>query len=303
MNPAAEHAPESQLQIEQLWIYPVKSCAGVALDQVELTDTGLAWDRAWMVIDADGVFVTQRQRPRMALIQPSFKLGELVLRAPGMMALHLSLESAEAALQVRVWDEHVSAYDMGAVAAQWFSDFLGQPLRLVRFDPQGRRACSPAWCGGRSAHTQFADGFSLLLSNQASLDELNARLAQAGVAPVGMARFRPNIVLGGLPAYAEDRLAALHIDSAGGAHESGALIEAVKPCTRCALVDIDPATAEAPSSASPVLQMLQSYRQDPRVDGAASFGMNAIVLAGDAQMLRVGQRVTTQASPAAGGAP
>ena len=112
-------------RIDQLWIYPVKSCAGISLNEAELTETGLAHDRSWMVVDAQGTFVTQRELPRMALIQPAFKLGQLVLRAPGMLALHLALDAAETPLRVRVWDDEVEAYDMGDVAAQWFSDFLG----------------------------------------------------------------------------------------------------------------------------------------------------------------------------------
>src|SRR5574343_1395725 len=93
------------LQIEQLWIYPVKSCAGIRLEQAELQLAGLEWDRAWMVVDAQGEFVSQRELPRMVLIQPAFKLDQLVLRAPGMLALHLSLEAAEFPRRVRVWDD------------------------------------------------------------------------------------------------------------------------------------------------------------------------------------------------------
>jgi uncharacterized protein YcbX len=149
-----------QATIAQLWVYPVKSCAGISLTEAELTDTGLLYDRAWMVVDSDGEFVTQRELPRMALIQTAFKMGQLVLRAPGMLALHLALDAAEGPLKVRVWDDEVQAYDMGDLAAQWFSDFLGQPLRLARFDPEVRRVCSLKWTGGREAVTQFADGFS-----------------------------------------------------------------------------------------------------------------------------------------------
>jgi len=166
-----------QATIAQLWIYPVKSCAGVVMTEAELTPTGLAWDRAWMVVDDEGEFVTQRELPRMALIQPSFKLGQLVLRAPGMLALHLSLEAAEWPVKVRVWDDVVEAWDMGDVAAQWFSDFLGpdapadlKRLRLVRFDPEVRRLCSTKWTGGRESVTQFADGFGVLVTSTASIE-------------------------------------------------------------------------------------------------------------------------------------
>ncbi len=275
-----------QATIAQLWVYPVKSCAGISLTEAELTDTGLLYDRAWMVVDSDGEFVTQRELPRMALIQTAFKMGQLVLRAPGMLALHLALDAAEGPLKVRVWDDEVQAYDMGDLAAQWFSDFLGQPLRLARFDPEVRRVCSLKWTGGREAVTQFADGFSLLVTSTASLDELNTRLGAAGHAPVGMLRFRPNVVLAGVEAHDEDRVGALRIDTGHGA---SALIEPVKPCGRCPIPNIDPATA---TSSPEVSDTLQGYRQDPRLDGAITFGMNAIVLEGDGQMLRVGQPVS-----------
>lgn len=292
MNPLTA-AADVQATIEQLWVYPIKSCGGVALTEAELTDTGLAFDRAWMVVDTEGEFVTQRELPRMALIQPAFKLGQLVLRAPGMLALHLSLDAAEWPQKVRVWDDTVMAYDMGDVAAQWFSDFLGldapadlKRLRLVRFDPEVKRACDAQWTGGREANTQFADGFGLLVTSTASLAELNERLAKAGQAPVTLQRFRPNIVLGGIEAHDEDRLGAMTISTGD---ESTAVIEPVKPCARCPIPNIDPATA---ASTPAVSDVLQSYRQDPRVNGAITFGMNAMVLQGDGQMLRVGQRVS-----------
>ena len=280
-----------QASIEQLWIYPVKSCAGVRVEQAELTDTGLLYDRAWMVVDAQGQFVSQRELPRMALIQPSFKLGQLVLRAPGMLSLHLALDAAEEPATVRVWDDTVQAYDMGDVAAQWFSDFLGpeapaalKRLRLARFDPEVKRPSDPKWTGGREAGTQFADGFALLITSAASIDELNSRLVGAGQPPVDQRRMRPNIVLGGLQAHDEDRTGALRIQTG----EGQALLAPVKPCTRCSIPDVDPDSAQTGTAVS---DSLRAYRADARVNGAITFGMNAIVLEGDGQVLRVGQRV------------
>ena len=280
-----------QATIAEIWVYPVKSCAGIRVPEAELTDTGLLYDRAWMVVDADGEFVTQRELPRMALIQTAFKMGQLVLRAPGMLSLHLALDAAEGPLKVRVWDDEVLACDMGDVAAQWFSDFLGpdapaglKRLRLARFDPEVRRLSSLKWTGGREATTQFADGFSLLVTSTASLAELNTRLAADGHAAVEMQRFRPNLVLAGVEAHDEDRIGPMQITTDSAA----AVIEAVKPCGRCPIPNIDPATAE---SSPEVSDTLQAYRQDPRLGGAITFGMNAIVLDGDGQVLRVGQRV------------
>jgi uncharacterized protein len=294
MNPVATPAADLQATIEELWVYPVKSCAGIQLRESELTDTGLLYDRAWMVVDSEGEFVSQRELPRMALIQPSFKMGQLMLRAPGMLSLHLGLDVAEGPLKVRVWDDAVDAYDMGDVAAQWFSDFLGpdapahlKRLRLARFDPEARRPCDPAWTGGVEATTQFADGFGLLVTSSASLADLNQRLVAAGHEPVDMRRFRPNIVLAGVESHDEDRVNALTITTGDGA----VVIKPVKPCGRCPIPNIDPGTA---TSSPAVGDTLQTYRQDPRLDGAITFGMNAIVIEGDGQMLRVGQAASAE---------
>ncbi len=281
-----------QATIDELWIYPVKSCAGVRVNEAELTDTGLLYDRAWMVVDERGEFVSQRELPRMALIQPAFRMGQLMLRAPGMLALHLQLDAAEGPLKVRVWDDEVAACDMGDLAAQWFSDFLGadapaslKKLRLARFDPDVRRPSDSRWTGGREAGTQFADGFALLVTSSASLAGLNERLSAAGAPAVDQRRVRPNLVLGGVEAHDEDRTGPLTIHTDGGR----AVVEPVKPCARCSIPDVDPDTA---ATGHAVGDALQGYRQDARVGGAVTFGMNAIVLEGDGQMLRVGQRVS-----------
>lgn len=278
--------PDSDLSgtIARLFVYPVKSCAGIEVQQALLTDTGLDLDRAWMVVDAEGMFVTQRTLPRMALIRPQLKGDEMVLRAPGMLALHVAIDAVEAPATVTVWRDTVPAWDMGAVAAQWFTDFLGQPCRLVRFDPEYRRLSSMEWTGGVEAPNQFSDGFPLLLASQASMDELNLRLQAAGHAAAGIERFRPNVVLAGVDAHDEDRVDLVRVD----AQEGEIHLQPVKPCSRCPIPDIDPATAESNPSMG---DTLRTYRKDQRLDGAITFGMNAIVRQGAGQMLRVGQRV------------
>ena len=273
--------PDVHARLARLFVYPVKSCAGVEVTEAVLTPAGLDLDRAWMVVDAQGEFVTQRELPRMALVQPRLKHHEVVLRAPGMLALHLAVDAVEAPVRVRVWDDEVPAYDMGDVAAQWFSDFLGAKLRLVRFDPEHPRLSSLKWTGGIEAPNLFSDGYPLLVVGQASLDGLNARLAAGGHAPVGMDRFRPNLVIDGLQEHDEDRLAWLRIEAA-----APVLLKPVKPCPRCPIPDIDPATGLAGRA---VGDTLQAYRQDARLQGAVSFGMNLVVLEGAEQVLRVGQ--------------
>ncbi|TSE32499.1 MOSC domain-containing protein [Tepidimonas charontis] len=279
--------------LQELWIYPVKSCAGLRLRSVELLDTGLEWDRTWMVVDEDGEFVSQRELPRMALIRPRLRMGRLELSAPGMLTLHLALDAAEAPCRVRVWDDALGAYDMGDVAAQWFNDFLQPPpgvgpLRLVRFDPDERRLSPLHWTGGAPAYNTFSDGFALLVLSRAALDELNRRLVLQGAAPVGVERFRPNLVVGGVPAHAEDGWARLAWHAEGLPAEAPAVeLELVKPCSRCTIPDVDPQRGVPDDTVGPVLR---GYRRDERLRGAVTFGMNAIVRTGVGQMLHEGMR-------------
>ena len=271
-------------RIARLFVYPVKSCAGVELAEAVLTRSGLDLDRAWMVVDEQGEFVTQRELPRMALVKPQLKHHEVVLRAPGMLALHLAIDAVEEPVRVRVWNDEMPAYDMGDVAAQWFTDFLGQRLRLVRFDPDHKRLSNMEWTQGVEATNQFSDGYPVLVVSEASLEGLNGKLLAAGHAAVGIERFRPNIVLAGMEAHDEDRVDLLRI-----AADQEVQLKPVKPCPRCPIPNVDPATGQ---SSPEVGDTLQGYRKDERVGGAITFGMNAIVLQGEEQTLRVGQAVS-----------
>lgn len=277
-------APDVTARIARLFVYPVKSCAGVELKEAVLTETGLDLDRAWMVVDEEGEFVSQRELPRMALVRPELKHYEVVLRAPGMLALHLQIDAVEQPARVRVWDDEVPAFDMGDVAAQWFSDFLGRKLRLVRFDPDHRRLSSMEWTGGAEAPNQFSDGFPLLVASEASVDELNRRLGAGDHAAVAIERFRPNIVISGVEAHDEDRVDVLRVAAA-----EEVLLRPVKPCPRCSIPNVDPVTAEIDPQVS---DTLQTYRRNDLLKGAVTFGMNAIVVQGAEQQLRVGQAVT-----------
>lgn len=272
-------------RLAQLFVYPIKSCAGISVQEAVVTDMGLEWDRNWMVVDDQGEFVSQRELPRMALIQPKLLVSDMVLRAPGMLALHVALDAVEKPQRARVWSDEVDAFDMGDTAAQWFSDFLGQKLRLVRFDPDFRRVCDPRWTPGQEAITQFADGFPILVTSEASLTGLNARLVAKGQEAVSMVRFRPNVVIDGVEAHDEDRLDALQIDTPDGP----VTLKPVKPCARCPIPNVDPLTA---LSSPDVGDALQAYRQDDRVNGAVTFGMNALVVEGAERLVRVGQTVS-----------
>jgi uncharacterized protein YcbX len=263
-------------------LHPVKSCGALAPREALLTETGLDLDRAWMVTDPQGEMLTQRELPAMALIRPTMRLSDLVLRAPGMLGLHLSLDAVETLTRVRVWDDIVRAWDMGALAAQWFTDYLGRPARLVRFDPDEQRLADRQWTGEAEAPTAFADGFPLLVTSTASLAELNRRLAEGGHAPVGPDRFRANLVLDGLQAFEEDHIDELVLDTDGGPVR----LKLVKPCSRCQIPNIDPATGTMGAEPG---RTLAGFRSDARVGGAVTFGMNAIVLEGADRLLRVGQ--------------
>ena len=279
--------------ISGLYVYPIKSCAGVAVQDALLLETGLEFDRAWMVVDEKGEFLTQRELPRMALVQPQLKHYEMVLRAPGMLALHIKLDEVEAPVRVKVWDDEVAAFDMGKIAAQWFTDFLGRPARLVRFDPDHKRLSSSRWTGAVEALNQFSDGFPVLVISEASLEQFNSKLVARGHSAVSMSRFRPNIVLASalngdaLSPHDEDRMDTLHVATEQGRVE----LLPVKPCPRCPIPDIDPVTAICSPE---VGDLLQSYRADKRVGGAVTFGMNAIVLKGIEHQLKLGQCVAAR---------
>jgi len=268
--------------LSAIGLHPIKSCGALAPREALVIETGLEFDRAWMVVDDHGEMLTQRELPRLALVRPTMRLNDLVLKAPGMLALHLSLDAVEAPTRVQVWDDAVKAYDMGALAAQWFSDYLGRPARLVRFDPEQRRLSDRAWTGEAEAQAAFADGFALLVASRASLAELNRRLAEAGAPAVDMARFRVNLVLDGLEAFEEDHVDEIAFDTDDGPVR----IRLVKPCTRCSIPNVDPATGEFGREPG---RTLAGFRSDPRMGGAVTFGMNAIVLDGIEHVLRVGQ--------------
>jgi uncharacterized protein YcbX len=277
-----------QVTLDSLHLYPVKSCAGVDVREALLIETGLEFDRAWMVVDADGRFVTQRELPRMALIRTTLKESELVLRAPGMLALHLALDAVEEPVKVTVWKDTVAAYDMGDLAAQWFTDFLSEPgakraLRVARFDPEQKRLSNRKWTGDIEAENAFADGYPVLVLSQAAIDDLNKRLHARGEEPVTAARFRPNIVLGGLDAHAEDHLNEIVFDTEQGPVR----LRLVKPCTRCSIPDVDPATGVQGTEPG---DTYAGYRADPRMDGALTFGMNAVIVEGIDCVLRAGMK-------------
>ncbi len=273
--------------ITDLFIYPVKSCGGIRVDSADLWETGLFVDRLWMVVDEAGQFLSQRTLPRMALIQTAIRFESLQLRAPGMLRLDIPIGGFDydggTRLMVRVWDDEVAAYEESELVNTWFSRFLEQPVRLVRIDPDFRRICDRRYTGEDEAITQFADGFPLLVVSQASLAQLNERLVARGQAPVDIRRFRPNVVIDGVDAHGEDFIATL----TGGDYT----LRLVKPCARCAIPDVDPATAEVGNEPT---ETLMGYRLNEAA-GGVTFGMNAIVTrGGDEALMKIGDTLEAE---------
>ena len=217
--------------LTQLTVYPVKSLGGIPLASSAVEARGLRHDRRWMVVDPSGRFLTQREFPRMALVSPSLAGDALMLDAPGMPMLPVPPAPPDAApLTVRVWRSVCDALPVGGEADEWLSHHLDTPVRLVYMPDATRREVNPDY-GRPGDVVSFADGYPFLLIGEASLADLNARLD----VPVGMDRFRPNFVVSGSPAYAEDGWARVRI--------GGVLFRGAKPCDRCGLTTIDQTTA------------------------------------------------------------
>jgi len=245
--------------VTQLSVYPVKSCRGTAVGAATLDRWGLQQDRNWMVVDAEGRFISQRTQPRLALVEPALGRELMTLRAPDMPALELPA-SGRAGVErtVGIWEDSCRALDQGDAAAEWFSRYLGQPARLVRIGAGFSRAVSEARYPA-GADVSFADAFPVLLLSVASVGALNARLAQ----PVPMNRFRPNLVVDGCPEFAEDGWQHLRI---GGVH-----FQVVSGCKRCVTTTVDQATG---ISGTEPLTTLATFRRD--TDGSVIFGRNVV---------------------------
>ncbi|KVE32533.1 MOSC domain-containing protein [Burkholderia sp. TSV86] len=282
--------------ISDLLVYPIKSCRGIAVKRARLLDTGLEYDRNWMVTDPAGAMLTQRTHPKLALVHTAIAEHDLVLCAPGMPELRIPLAAAAlqphaTAIAATVWRDTVHAFDTGKHTARWFSEFLQTPACLVRFAPGARRVVDSKWTGEQVAHTHFADGFPLLVIGQASLDELNKRLRDKGAPEVPMDRFRPNLVLTGLDAHEEDYVDSLDVET----ESASVRINLVKLCTRCPVPTIDQRTGmPAPEWPHEPLDTMSAYRSNARFNGALTFGKNGIVVNGAGASLALGQAVEAE---------
>jgi uncharacterized protein YcbX len=252
--------------VSGLCVYPVKSGAGLAAAQWALDERGLVHDREYMVVDADGRFLTQRECPRLALLRPE----------PGPPLRITTPDGSAAAepgrpISVRVWEHCGPALDCGDEAAELLSALLARPARLVKLSPDHARTS-----GRGDAPVGFADGYPLLITTSASLAELNRRLVE----PLPMDRFRPNLVIDGCGPFDEDGWGSITVGSVA--------IDVVKPCARCAITGVDQATGER--SGGEPLATLATFR---RVDAGVAFGQNAIHRGRG--VLRVGDPVSVRA--------
>lgn len=260
------------MHLSGLYIYPMKSCAPLAIESARIEPRGLQHDRRWLVVDAEGRFLTGRKLPRLTLVRATPTDGGLSLQAPGMPTLVVPTPTTDDFLPVVVWKSDVRARPCAAAADAWLSAFLGQPLRLVHMDAGVHRAITSEQARSGD-EVSFADAFPLLLITQAALDDLNTRLPQ----PVPMQRFRPNLVVDDAPAHAEDRWSRIRI----GGNE----FDVGPACVRCVFTTVNPQRGELDPSGEP-LRTLATYR---RGEKGVTFGRNLIPRS--TGILRLGDRV------------
>ncbi len=248
-----------QLQLSQIWRYPVKSLRGNRLESATVDARGIQYDRQWMLVDEQGGFLTQRQMPKMVLVKTHIEDQGLRLSAPGMQDLRISDACDDrGSVSVKVWRDECEAEFVDTEADGWLSEFLGRDCRLVYLPSGSVRQVDQAYAQ-RDDQVGFADGFPFLLISQASLDDLNRRLPVS----LPMERFRPNLVISGCDAYAEDSWQRIRI---------GELIfRVVKPCSRCVIPTIDPETGRRQGD-EPLKTLLQYRKQGNKV----MFGQNLL---------------------------
>ena len=267
------------LRVHSLHIYPIKSCQGIDLEQAELVDTGFRWDRHWMLVDAEGGFLSQRRLPRMATI--STELGDRSLIARQQQReIEIPLHSPDVdRIPVRIWNDLLPGSIVSEAADRWFSEALDTDCHLVYLPESVPRQVDRNYAeAGRTVG--FADGFPLLVVSLENLEPLNERLGQS----VGIERFRPNIVITGGQAHGEDDWAALRIGDIE--------IDLPKPCSRCVIPSIDQKTARQDSA---LLKALAEYRRGE--DGKIYFGQNGLHRQNG--RIAVGQTVQPLKKPAA----
>lgn len=270
-----------EIRVQDLWIYPVKGCRGVSLEEVGVTPQGFQGDRRLMIVDRRGQFISQRSHPQMARLAVVWaEPGLLQWWGPaGEVFWHRCIPEGDRRV-VTVWRDRLPAIDQGEAIAQWLATVgcLGEGVRLVWQDPQVLRPIDPRYRMTADRGVSFADGFPVLLTHQASLVALNGRLQAKAIAPVPMIRFRPNLVVTGGDAFVEDTWGRFYLGRMPWI--------APKPCSRCSVITMDQATGDRDPMGEP-LRTLGEFRH--RGDGGIVFGINVIPLGEGA--IRVGDRL------------
>jgi len=245
------------MQLTALHRYPLKSGRAQSLHEASVGPVGIAGDRVWMLIDANGQMITGRDFPKLVLVDVVADERGAVFTAKGREPLQVRTTAFAIEHDCEVWKNRFTALRGDEFADRWFSELLGKRCTLLYIgDVPGRRQLP----GESGIPLSFADGYPLLLIGQGSLDDLNSRLAK----PVPMISFRPNLVIAGADAFAEDQWRRLRIGDV--------LFEVAKPCTRCIFTTVDPDRGEKSADRQPLLT-LAKYR---RFDSGTCFGVNLI---------------------------
>ena len=253
------------MHVSSLHLYPVKSCRGFAVSSAELDDHGFVGDRRFMVVAAaDGLFLTQRTHPRMALIETALTKDALILSSPSHGDVTIPFNASAGQRRVTVWKSTTSADDCGDEPAEWLSDFLGLPLRLVRMGGTYQRLNLKRAAQAGDVVT-FADSCPFLALSEESLNDLNDRLVAKHEPALPMNRFRPNLVIAGAAPYGEDEWTRVRI--------GGAVFRSAGPCARCPITTTDQETAERGKEP---LKTLATYRRDAVDTTNVNFGTNLI---------------------------
>ena len=267
-------------RIASLHIYPVKSCRGIDVHEALITPTGLEWDRRWMIVDTNGRFLTQREHPKLATITVAVGNGRLALSADGHPPLVVDTAHGGLPRTVTIWSDTCTGIDAGDEAAAWLKQVLADELRLVRFGDRALRLANPQYVGTKPQPVTFTDGYPVLMISNESLAELNKRLPE----PIPMARFRPNIVIEGVTAHAEDQMALFRLGPV--------MLRGVKLCTRCPVTTTDQRSGARDPHQQP-LRALGKYRHDYVLRGV-TFGQNCTLHAGIGERLAVGATLSIE---------
>jgi uncharacterized protein YcbX len=250
------------MRITGLNIYPIKGCRGTTLQEMVVDRIGPIGDRRLMLVDASGRFISQRENTALATLEPTLVGGELHVHGPGREPLRVDIDPLGEPRDVRVWGhDAIVAADQGDAAADWFSDAIGAPCRLVHFGDRSHHRVDPAYSTVTDAETSFTDGYPILAVLQESFDDLNARLPH----PIPVDRFRPSVVVAGAPAWSEDEWKHINLGSLR--------CDAVKPCARCLVTTTDQRSGDRDPHQEP-LRTLAAFRVVPRL--GAIFGQNLV---------------------------